>query len=160
MTAIRKLYLDFFLLVYALYAFFNKGIAYSYLVEILLVVGMIWLIKDLRKLELIWNRSMQLLVGFLVVSVIYIGRGLGKYPLLDVIRDSFMINYAAFVLVMLLMKDHVAYLKQGIYRIYAWYPIIALISFLLISYVPFFETFSLFNGLPLLLYKYNDMDSS
>ncbi len=157
MTPLRKLYLDFYLLVYALYAFFNKGIAYSYLVEILLFIGMIWLIKDFRKLVLIWNRSMQLLMGFLLISVIYIARGLGQYPFLDIIRDSFMINYAAFVIVLLLMKDHVGYLKQGIYKIYAWYPIIALISFLLISYVPFFETFYLFNHLPLLLYKYNDM---
>ena len=33
MTPFRKLYLNFYLLVYALYAYFNKGIAYSYLVE-------------------------------------------------------------------------------------------------------------------------------
>ena len=157
MTPLRKLYLDFYLLVYALYAYFNKGIAYSYLAEILLVIGMVWFIKDLRKVELIWNRSMQLLVAFLVVSVIYIVRGLGKYPLIDIIRDSFMINYAAFVLVLILMKDHVEYIKKGLYKIYKWYPIIALTSFLLISYVSFFETFSLFSGFPLLLYKYNDM---
>ncbi len=157
MTPLRKLYLDFYLLVYALYAYFNKGIAYSYLAEILLVIGMVWFIKDLRKVELLWNRSMQLLVAFLVVSVIYIVRGLGKYPLIDIIRDSFMINYAAFVLVLLLMKEHVGYLKQGLYKVYKWYPIVALTSFLLISYVPFFETFSLFSGFPLLLYKYNDM---
>ena len=157
MTPFRKLYLNFYLLVYALYAYFNKGIAYSYLVEILLVIGMIWFIKDLRKVELIWNRSMQLLIAFLVVSVIYIGRGLGKYPIMDIIRDSFMINYAAFVLVLFVMKDHIEYLKQGLYQIYKWYPIVALISFLLISYIPFFEKFSLFGGNPLLLYKYNDM---
>lgn len=157
MTPLKKLYLDFYILVYALYAFFNKGIAYSYLAEILLVIGMVWFIKDLRKVELIWNRSMQLLIAFLVVSVIYIARALGKYPLIDIIRDSFMINYAAFVLVLLLMKDHVEYLKQGLYNVYKWYPIIALTSFLLISYTPFFETFSLFGGFPLLLYKYNDM---
>ena len=157
MTPFKKLYLDFYLLVYALYAYFNKGIAYSYLAEILLVIGMVWFIKDLRKVELIWNRSMQLLIAFLVVSIIYIARGLGKYPLIDIIRDSFMINYAAFVLVLLLMKDHVEYIKNGLYAIYKWYPIVALTSFLLISYVPFFETFSLFSGFPLLLYKYNDM---
>ncbi|MEI6264150.1 MAG: O-antigen ligase family protein [Sphingobacteriia bacterium] len=157
MSAIRKLYLDFYLLVYALYAYFNKGIAYSYLAEMLLVIGLIWVLKDLRKIEIIWNRSMQLLVTFLLISVIYILRGLGKYPLIEVIRDSFMINYAAFVLVLILMKDHVEYLKNGLYRIYALYPVIALISFLLISYVPFFEKFALFSGYPLLLYKYNDM---
>jgi hypothetical protein len=157
MTPLRKLYVDFYLLVYALYAYFNKGIAYSYLAEILLVIGMIWFIKDLRKVELIWNRSMQLLVAFLIVSLIYIVRGMGKYPFIDIIRDSFMINYAAFVLVLLLMKDHVEYIKNGLYKIYKWYPLVALTSFLLISYVPFFETFSLFSGFPLLLYKYNDM---
>ena len=157
MTPLKKLYLDFYILVYAFYAFFNKGIAYSDLVEILLVIGLIWFIKDLRKVELIWNRSMQLLITFLVISVIYIARALGKYPLIDIIRDSFMINYAAFVLVLLLMKDHVEYIKQGLYKVYKWYPIIALTSFLFISYVPFFETFALFGGFPLLLYKYNDM---
>lgn len=157
MTPLRKLYLNFYLLVYALYAYFNKGIAYSFLVEILLVIGMVWFVKDLRKIELIWNRSMQLLVAFLLISIIYIGRALGKYPLIDIIRDSFMINYAAFVLVLFLMKENIEYLKQGLYQIYKWYPIVALISFLLISYIPFFEKFSLFGGNPLLLYKYNDM---
>ncbi|MDP1844619.1 MAG: hypothetical protein Q8K64_14485 [Sediminibacterium sp.] len=157
MNIYRKLYLDFYIIVYALYAYFNKGIAYSYLVEILWFIGLLFFIKDLRKVEMSWHRGMKLLVIFLVVSVIYIVRGMRSYPLLETIRDSFMINYAAFVLILFLMKDHMSYLKNGIYKIYKWYPLVALLSFLCISYIPFFETFAIFSGYPLLLYKYNDM---
>ena len=104
MNIYRKLYLDFYIIVYALYAYFNKGIAYSYLVEILWLIGFIFFAKDFRKVEMSWHRGMKLLVIFLLVSVIYIVRGMRSYPLLETIRDSFMINYAGFVLILFLVK--------------------------------------------------------
>lgn len=157
MNIYRKLYLDFYIIVYALYAYFNKGIAYSYLVEILWLIGFVFFAKDFRKVEMSWNRGMKLLVIFLLVSLIYIARGIQSYPLVETIRDSFMINYAGFVLILFLVKDQLGYLMKGIYKVYKWYPLIALLSFLCISYIPFFGTFALFSGYPLLLYKYNDM---
>lgn len=157
MTALRKLYLDFYVLVYALYAFFNKGIAYSYLAEILLVIGVLILSKDLRKLELVWDRSMKLLVLFLVITGVYIVRGMGRYPFMEIIRDSFMLNYAIFALILLLFKDNLDYLKEKLFLVYKWYPLVACCSFLCLSYIPFFETFKVFGNMILLLYKFGDM---
>lgn len=157
MSALRKLYLDAYVLVYALYAFFNKGIAYSYLAEILLVIGVLILLKDIRKLEIVWDRSMKLLVLFLAVTAVYIVRGIGKYPFMEIIRDSFMINYAIFALILLLFKNDIDYLKEKLFAVYKWYPMVACLSFLSLSYIPFFETFKVFGNMILLLYKFGDM---
>lgn len=157
MSAFRKLYLDAYVLVYALYAFFNKGIAYSYLAEILLVIGVLILLKDLRKLEIVWDRSMQLLVLFLAVTAVYIARGMGSYPFMEIIRDSFMINYAIFALILLFFKNDINYLKEKLFLVYKWYPLAACCSFLLLSYIPFFEEFKVFGNVILLLYKFGDM---
>jgi hypothetical protein len=157
MTALKKLYLDFYILVYALYAYFNKGIAYSYLAEVLLLIGLVWFLKDIRKVEIIWNRSMKLLVLFLVITLLFIVRGLGKYPLLDIIRDSFMLNYALFIFILLLFKNEIDYLKNGLYLVYKWYPLVITCSFLSLSYIPFFDQFKVFGNMHLLLYKFGDM---
>jgi len=157
MTALRKLYLDFYILVYALYAYFNKGIAYSYLVEVLLLIGLIWFLKDIRKVEIIWTRSMKLLVLFLVVTLLFIARAFGKYPLLDIIRDSFMLYYALFVFILLLFKKDIDYLKNGIYLVYKWYPLVITCSFLSLSFIPLFDEIKVFGNKHLLLYKFGDM---
>ena len=157
MTALKKLYLDFYILIYALYAYFNKGIAYSYLAEALLVIGLIWFLKDIRKVEIIWTKSMKLLVLFLVITLLSIARGLGKYPLLDIVRDSFMLNYALFVFILMLFKHDIDYLKNGLYLVYKWYPLVITCSFLSLSYIPFFDQFKVFGNMHLLLYKFGDM---
>jgi hypothetical protein len=157
MSALRKLYIDFYVLLYALYAYFNKGIAYSYLAEILLVIGVVILLKDIRKIEIVWDKSMKLLVLFLAVTLVFIARGLGKYPFMEIIRDSFMLNYAVFALILLLFKDNMSYFKERLFQVYKWYPLAACCSFLLLSYIPFFQEFKLFGNVILLLYKFGDM---
>jgi hypothetical protein len=144
-------------LVYALYAFLNKGIAYSYLVEILFVVGLVILLKDFKNLEIVWNRPVQILLGLIAICFLFIIRALGKYPFMEIIRDSFIINYALFVFILFMLRDEIAYVKERIFAVYKWYPIVACCSFLLFTYFPFFETFILFGKIPLLLYKFGDM---
>jgi hypothetical protein len=157
MNPLRQLYLNLYLLVYALYAFFNKGIAYGYFSEILLLVGLVWVVKDIRHLELPWTPLFKTLVALVLVVCLQMLRSAGGYPLVEVVRDSFVLNYAFFVIIVVYFKDQADYLWQGFYKIYAWLPLVALVSFLLISFVPFFETFVVFGNVPLLLYKYNDL---
>jgi hypothetical protein len=157
MSAFRKLYLDAYILVLALYVYFNKGIAYSYAAEILLLIGVGILVFNFRKIELPLDRKVLLLLAFLLIGVIYIFRGMGKYPLIDLLRDSFMFNYALFVFIILYFKEEIPYLLQGIYRIYAWYPLVATISFLILSYVPYADELKVFGNISLLHYKYGDM---
>ena len=157
MNKFKQLYIHFYVLVYALYAFFDRGIAYSYLAEVLLVVGVVFLLKDFKNLEIVWNWSVKLILVFIVVTGLYILRGIGKYPSLDVIRDSFMFNYAIFVFVLFVLRKELDYLKEKLFAIYKWFPIVACCSFLALSYLPFFETFVVFGNVPLLIYKYGDM---
>jgi hypothetical protein len=56
-----------------------------------------------------------------------------------------------------MFKNDIEEFKEKLFSIYKWFPIAACISFLLLSYVPFFETFKVFGNFPLLLYKLGDM---
>jgi hypothetical protein len=158
MGIIKKLYFDFYLLVYALYALFNKGIAYSYLSEVVLVLGVLLIIYKAREYEFVWDRRMAMLIFFISVTVLYMFRGVAAgYGVMDVVRDSVMFNYIAFALIIYLFKDDLAYFKQGLFRIYKWYPSAMCCFFLLSSYIPSIYDIKLFGGFSLFLYKFGDM---
>lgn len=157
MSSLKKLYLNLYLIVYALYAYFNKGIAYSFLVEGLLVLGILLLLWERRTYEFPWNRKMLLLVFFVSIACIYIVRGLLRYSPMDVLRDSLMLNYIAFVFIIFLFRDQLDYLIEKLALIYKWYPLVACCSFLSLSYIPFFGDFKVFGDIHLLHYKYGDM---
>lgn len=157
MNNIKKLYFNFYLFVYVLYAFFNKGIAYSYLSELLLVAGVLLILCDSRNYEFAWNRRIGMLVFFIGLTVIYMIRGFLHYGVMDVIRDSVMFNYIFFAFIIYLFKNDLAYFKEGLFRIYKWYPLAMCCFFLLSSYVPFINDITIFGGMRLFLYKFGDM---
>jgi|GEM_PF-3832854 len=105
MPILKRLYFDLFVLVYALYAFFNKGIAYTYLSEMVLALGLLLIVANIRKLEFGWDKRMALLLFFVFITAIYILRGIGAYGIKDVIRDSVIFNYILFVFVVYFLKD-------------------------------------------------------
>lgn len=158
MSNLKKIYLNLFVFVYALYAYFNKGIAYSFLVEALMVLGFLVLLLERRSYEFPWNRKMLLLVFFVLLSVAYMVRGVASgYSVVNVVRDSFMLNYAGFTFILFLYKDHLDVVISKLALVYKWFPLMACLSFLCISYIPFFEDFKLFGDIHLLHYKYGDM---
>jgi hypothetical protein len=158
MGVIKKLYFDLYLLVYALYTMFNKGIAYSYLSEAVLVLGIVLIVYKMREYEFVWDRRMKLLLLFVLITVVYMVRGIAAgYGLMDVIRDSVMFNYIAFAFIIYLFKEDLEYFKKGLFRIYKWYPLAMCCFFLLSSYVPAMNDITLFGGISLFLYKSGDM---
>lgn len=157
MPILKRLYFDLFVLVYALYAFFNKGIAYTYLSEMVLALGLLLIVANIRKLEFGWDKRMALLLFFVFITAIYILRGIGAYGIKDVIRDSVIFNYILFVFVVYFLKDELAHLKQRLVQVYRWYPLLMCAFFLISSYVPFFRDLELFGGQRLFLYKFGDM---
>jgi hypothetical protein len=158
MSTIKRIYFDFFVLVYMLYALFNKGIAYSYLSEVALVLGFILVLWDIRSYEFPWDRRMLLLTLFATVSTLYIGRGiLAGYGVMDVIRDSVIFNYIAFAFIIYFLKDELPHLKKRIFTLYKWYPLCICCSFILSSYIPFFRELIIFGDQRLFLYKFGDM---
>ena len=157
MNVLKKIYLNTYIIVLALYIYLNKGIAYGYFAEILLVFGLLLILFSIRTFEFPWTAKSFLLVIFLGITAIYIGRGISSHGVMDVIRDSFMFNYILFVFIIFLFKDDLEYLKEKIFTIYKWYPTVACILFLVLSYVPAVAEFKFFGEMHLLHYKYGDM---
>ena len=157
MDLVKNLYLRAYLLVMTLYVFLNKGVAYTYLVEVLWLFGILLLLMDRKKVELIWNRTTKLILFFIIISCIYILRGFAKYDIIDLIRDSFIFQYGWFVFILFLFKDKLEQIWQTLFFIYKWLPFVALLNFILQYFVPFFETVAPFGGIPILLYKNGDM---
>lgn len=157
METIKNLYLRFFFFVMALYVYLNKGVAYSFLVEILWLTGILLLFINRKKYVFFWDRRVKLLLLFVFISFVYILKGAFTYSVMDVIRDSFIFQYGWFVFIVFLFEDQKAYIWNKLFQIYKWFPLVALINFILQYFVPFFETFHVFGNIPLMLYKNGDM---
>ncbi|MBW0177703.1 O-antigen ligase family protein [Sediminibacterium sp.] len=158
MAVVKRLYFSFFVLVYMLYALFNKGIAYSYLSEAIIVSGLLLVLWNLRSYEFAWDRRMALLFFFMFMSILYIGRGVMEgYGITDVVRDSVIFNYIAFAFIVYFLKDELPFLKQQLFTIYKWYPVCMCCFFLLSSYSPFLRELTIFGGQRIFLYKFGDM---
>lgn len=157
LNLLKRFYLNIFVLVYALYAYFNKGVAYAFLAEITLVVGVLLILVNLKRYVFIWNKPIKLIAFFIVVTGIWFVAGLGKFPLIELIQDAFMFFYAFFIFIVFLFAGELELLKQKIFNIYKWYPLVVFITFLILSYIPFFQEFRLFGDIPFLIYKYGDM---
>ncbi len=157
MELVKRLYLRVYLLAMTLYVFLNKGVAYTYLVEALWLFGILLLLMDRKKAELVWNKKTKLILFFIIISCIYILRGFSKYNIIDLIRDSFIFQYGWFVFILFLFKDKLEHIWESLFFIYKWFPFVALLNFILQYFVPFFETVTPFGGIPILLYKNGDM---
>ncbi len=159
MKAAKKLYLNFFLVVYALYAYLDKGAAYTYLAEVLWVLGIALVLLNFRSFEFAWDRRTVLLLAFLLITAIYIVRGLQQYEWLDVTRDAFMFFYCIFAFIVFLFKDELDYFKEKLFLIYKWYPLVQSVIFLLSSYFPFFETIVIHEDITIFSHKYNNIST-
>ena len=157
MDLVKNLYLRAYLLVMTLYVFLNKGVAYTYLVEVLWLFGILLLLMHRKKVELIWNKTTKLILFFIAISFVYILRGFSKYDIIDLIRDSFIFQYGWFVFILFLFKEKLEIIWETLFFIYKWFPFVALLNFILQYFVPFFETVAPFGGIPILLYKNGDM---
>lgn len=158
MKAIENWYIRFYLLVYALYAYFNKGIAYSFLAEALLGIGLILLLTRIRTLEIPKHRLVFLLLFLLGVNFVYVIRAIASgYSVVDSVRDSFMFNYAIFIGILFSFKEQKTRLETGLIYIYTWFPLVETILFLILAYIPNADQFSLFGSISLLHYKYGDL---
>ena len=157
MELVKNIYLRSYLLIMALYVFLNKGVAYTYFAEALLIIGIVILILSRKQFVLFVDKRVKILFFLLSINFIYILFGIIRYPIFDVVRDSFIFNYAWFIFILFLFKEKMDFIWRGLYFIYQWFPIVALINFILQYYVPFFESIIPFGGIPILLYKNGDM---
>ena len=154
---LRFFYLYLFIFNYALYAYFNKGVAYSFLTELTLVIGVGLILIDLKNYVFLLNKGTKLIIFFIAVTCLSVLLNISRYPLYDVLQDASMFIYAAFVFIVFYFRDIREQFMQLIFLVYKYYPTVVFVSFLMVSYIPFFQQFTLFGEFPLLLYKFGDM---
>ncbi len=156
-NGLRKGLLYYYLFVYALYLYLNKGIAYSFLAESVLVVGLLLILLSLKQLQLIWNKPILIVSIFFIASLLAILFSIGKYPLTAILQDASMFLYLGFVLVIFLFQDDWDFFIKKLITLYAWYPLVAFCSYQLSANWIDFREFVLFGNVPLALVKYGDM---
>lgn len=154
---LKRVYMHFYLVVFALYVYFNRGIAYTYLAELTWLIGILMIIRNWKNYIFPWDRKVALLVGFLCISLIYTIIGLTRYPAMDVVRDGFMFNYMMFALLIPVFKDQFEAFQTGIFRIYKWFPFVVLAGLLLKTKILNHNSPSIFGGIPILEYKNGDL---
>jgi len=110
-----------------------------------------------RKLVIEFNTNYALLLFFLFVGLIYFIYGLYNFKIKGVVQDSLFFLYISIVFILTTFLEFYNKILILVFNIYKWVPIIGIVNFILQNYSSFFEQFSLFGGIPLMLYKYGDL---
>ena len=157
MQLLNRAYIKIYFFVLLLYVFFNKGVAYSYMAEFLLVAGFLILFINRRQFEIGLDRK-QILVGiFIFISFLFILVGVFQYPLLNVLRDSLAFQYAWFAFIIYFLKNEYDYLWQKIIQIYKWVPLVLFLNFFLFYFVfLYLPPINVFGNQSIIIYKNGD----
>jgi hypothetical protein len=157
-TYINKLYLQLFVFIYLLYIIFNKGVSYSYLTELVVIIGIVLTLSiNKSKLAIVLDTNYSFLLFFLFVGLIYFIYGIYNFKIKGVIQDSLFFLYMTIVFILITFLELYNKILTFIFNIYKWVPIIGVVNFILQNYSSFFDQFILFGGIPLMLYKYGDL---
>jgi hypothetical protein len=157
MQLLNRFYIKSYFLVLLLYVFFNKGVAYSYIVEILLVAGILILFINRKQFEIGLDRK-QILVGiFIIISFLFILIGILEYSILNVLRDSLAFQYAWFAFIIYFFKVEYDYIWQKIIQIYKWAPLVIFLNFFLFYFVfLYLPPINIFGNQNIIIYKNGD----
>jgi len=150
-------FMYYYLLVFGLYLYFNKGIAYSFLAESVLGLGLVLVLIQLKDFIFLANRSTKLLLFFFLVGGVYFTVGLGSFTIISLLRDASVLFYIGFFLLLFLFQSSWKLFLPKLITLYAWYPIIAFTSYQLSAHVEEYREFILFGDTPFALVKFGDM---
>ena len=157
MPKYNRLYLRFYFGVLFFYLLFNKGVAYTFLAEIVLAIGVLLIFLQRKQFEFYINKKYSIIFLLCFLTILYILFGIFKYNFINVIRDSFAIEYALFAIVLYFFREERAFMWEKLIKIYQWAPLILLLNFLLFYYVILYlPPIEIFGGQPLFLYKNGD----
>lgn len=151
------LYQYLFLFAYGCYLYLNKAIAYTYLSEIVWLIGILLFIKNFKKLNIAWGKVLGIFSFLIFVNVLQILRGFASNSIIDTIRDSFILNYGGFIFIAFLFWDQQKEFFDKIVHLYKYFPAFVTITYFIKSIYPEINQVELFEGIPLLLYKNGDM---
>ena len=157
-TYINKIYLQLFIYVFLLYIIFNKGVSYTFLTEFIVIIGILLTINlNKNKFVIYFDNNYAILLFLLIVGFLYFIYGIYNYKINGVIQDSLFFLYISNVFILLTFTEYYDTLIKLLFNIYKWVPVIGIVNFILQNYSSFFENYSAFGGLPLMLYKYGDL---
>jgi len=157
MHLLNRAYLKLYFLVLLLYVFFNKGVAYSYMAEILLVAGIFILFINRKRFEIGVDKKQIIVSIFILISFLYILFGVFQFSLLNVFRDSLAFQYAWFAFIIYLYKDEYDYIWQKILQIYKWVPLVIFLNFFLFYFVfLYLPPINIFGNQNIIIYKNGD----
>ena len=157
MQLLSRAYIKFYLFILLIFIFFNKGVAYSYMAEILLIAGIFILFMNRKKFEIALDRK-QILVGiFIIISFLFIIIGVFQYSILNVFRDSLAFQYAWFAFIIYFFKNEYHFIWQKIIQIYKWAPLVLFLNFFLFYFVfLYLPPINIFGNQSIILYKNGD----
>lgn len=157
MQLLNRAYIKTYLFVLLLYVFFNKGVAYSYMAEILLVAGIFILFINRKKFE-IGLDGKQIIIGiFIITSFLYIVICIFQYPILNVLRDSLAFQYAWFAFIIYFLKNEYDFIWQKIIHIYKWAPLVLFLNFFLFYFVfLYLPPINIYGNQNIIIYKNGD----
>jgi len=157
MQLLNRIYIKGYILSIMLYAFFNKGIAYSYLAEIFLFLGIVLLFFNRKKIEIYTEKKQLILLGLISLSFIYVILYLFKYNAFNVFRDSLAFQYGWFAIIIYFLKEEKEYFWETLIKIYKWIPLVLFLNFFLFYYIFLnLPPINIFGGQHILLYKNGD----
>ena len=157
MQLLNRAYIKLYFLLLLLYVFFNKGVAYSYMAEFVLVAGLFILFVNRKQFEIGLNRN-QILVGiFIIISFLFIVIGVFQYSIFNVLRDSLAFQYAWFAFIIYFFKNEYDFIWQKIILIYKWVPLVLFLNFLLFYFVfLYLPPINIFGNQNIIIYKNGD----
>jgi hypothetical protein len=157
MQLLNRAYIKIYLFVLLLYIFFNKGVAYSYMAEILLVAGILILFINRIQFEMGLDRKQLIVVLFILISFLFILSGIFQYPILSVLRDSLAFQYAWYAFIIYFLKNEYDYIWQKIIQIYKWVPLVIFLNFFLFYFVfLYLPPINIFGNQNIIIYKNGD----
>ena len=157
MQLLNRVYIKLYFLVLLLYVFFNKGVAYSYMAEILLVAGIFILLINRKHFEIGLDRKQIIVSIFVLISFLYILFGVFQYSVLNVLRDSLAFQYAWFAFIIYFFKNEYDYIWQKIIQIYTWVPLVLFLNFILFYFVfLYLPPINIFGNQNIIIYKNGD----
>jgi hypothetical protein len=157
MQLLNRAYIKLYFIVLLLYVFFNKGVAYSYMAEILLVAGIFILFINRKQFEIGLDRK-QILAGiFILTSFIFMIVGIFQYSILNVLRDSLAFQYAWFAFIIYFLKNEYDFIWEKIIQIYKWAPFVLFLNFFLFYFVfLYLPPINIFGNQNIIIYKNGD----
>jgi hypothetical protein len=157
MQKFNKIYIDFYFFVMVIYMLFNKGVAYTFGVELLLGAGLLLIFIQRKSFEVYKDKKYIILFILCLITIFYVIFGVFKYNYFNVIRDSFAFEYALFAIIIYFFKDYRASIWEKLIQLYKWAPLALLANTILFYYVIIdLPPIEIFGGQPLFLYKNGD----